>query len=967
MLFTRRKILALTAVAGAGVAAATLLPLAHMRRRSAAAPAPHPGRKLGSWQDLYRERWTWDNVAKGSHGWLNCRSACAWDLYVKNGVVVREEQTATYAASEPGVPDFNPRGCNKGACYTEVMYGPSRLTVPLKRVGERGAGQWEKISWAQAIDEIAAKLVDVAVTHGTPSIVHDLGPHFDQGATSLGKIRFFAQLGATIADDFGDVGDLNMGSTMALGIPHVGGTSDEWFLSDFLVVWMMNPSVTQIADAHFLFEAKYRGAKLTVVDPFYSATAVHADTWVPLRPGTDAALALATARHLWETGRIDVEYVREQTDLPFLVRLDTGRFLRGPDVTPGAPLDLLYRWDPHGQRPKAARGSLGYGERRIHLNGEEPPLEGTFEVTLASGEHVQVATVGTLLRKHLAPWTVAHAAEVTGLAPALVHSFAEGFAASERPMILSSWGSNRFLHSDLMNRAKILCLSLKGAIGKKGAGFSSCGWFGLEGYEAGADMERAGFFGFLQTTVHLAGDVQAIALDLLASRKSLVIAAMDVAQAAAVKNFCASDVSSIDYNHQGVAAELGKTLDPLYPQPMSAYVAQSGARGYSPVSPKGPPKAWICGGNNHLRRGNQPQQMLAKLWPQLELIVDVNFKLTFTGMHCDYLLPAAGYYEKPGVKYPVAYVPYLHYCDQAVKPVGESKDEWEIFSLLAAAVEQEARRRGVGTLAGCGKRPVDLANFGARFSFGGAFGPGDAEPVTAQVLRYSTSTSGMEVAALKQSGVAKFQGTGVTALQSQLFNPTWKGEGVLQPCLHFTRDLWAWPTLTGRQQTYIDHAWFVAAGEALPTHKESPKAGGDEPFQLLSTHTRWSLHSIWRDTPLMLRLQRGEPQIYLNPADAAKLALADGDWAELSNRLGKMRMRVKIATLVRPATAFFFHAWEPYQFPEHKSYKWLTPGLIHPLHFAGGEGEGHIGWRFLRYTPGTHVQDTRVNIRKYDA
>ena len=90
----------------------------------------------------YRERWTWDHVAKGSHGWLNCRSACNWDLYVKDGVVVREEQTGNYEASEPGLPDFNPRGCQKGACYTEVMYGPSRLTVPMKRAGSaaRGAG-----------------------------------------------------------------------------------------------------------------------------------------------------------------------------------------------------------------------------------------------------------------------------------------------------------------------------------------------------------------------------------------------------------------------------------------------------------------------------------------------------------------------------------------------------------------------------------------------------------------------------------------------------------------------------------------------------------------------------------------------------------------------------------------------------------------------------------------------------------
>jgi anaerobic selenocysteine-containing dehydrogenase len=122
---TRRQFLKLS---GAGVAAAAAgLPLFHCRREERPAlPEPEATSslaipKLGSWEDLHRQRWTWDSIAKGSHGWANCRSACAWDLYVKDGIVVREEQSATYEASEAGVPDFNPRGCQKGACYTEVM------------------------------------------------------------------------------------------------------------------------------------------------------------------------------------------------------------------------------------------------------------------------------------------------------------------------------------------------------------------------------------------------------------------------------------------------------------------------------------------------------------------------------------------------------------------------------------------------------------------------------------------------------------------------------------------------------------------------------------------------------------------------------------------------------------------------------------------------------------------------------
>lgn len=72
-------------------------------------------------------------------------------------------------------------------------------------------------------------------------------------------------------------------------------------------------------------------------------------------------------------------------------------------------------------------------------------------------------------------------------------------------------------------------------------------------------------------------------------------------------------------------------------------------------------------------------------------------------------------------------------------------------------------------------------------------------------------------------------------------------------------------------------------------------------------------------------------------------------------------MRVKYSTMVRPGVAYYFHAWEPHQFPNHESYKFVTPGLMKPLHFAGREGQ--LRWRFGVWEPGTQVQDTRVAIR----
>lgn len=951
----------------AAAAAALELPTLHFARASAqgsqrTAPLTH-------WEDLYRQRWQWDRIAKGSHGWLNCRSACEWDLYIKDGIVVREEQTATYEASEPGVPDFNPRGCQKGACYTDVMYGPSRLHSPMKRVGERGAGQWEKISWDQALDEIATKLVDIAEQYGSTAVVHDMGPHFDYGPTTAARCRFFGMFGASMPDDWAEIGDLNLGATLTFGFPHVGGSSDEWFLSDFLVVWMMNPAVTQMADAHFLFEAKYQGATLTVIDPQYSATTTHADHWLPIESGTDAALAMYVARYIWENGHMDTAYVKEQTDLTMLVRLDTGRFLVERDMLADGRTNALYYWDTLKNTPAIAPGSEGEtAHTRLQWEaGVDPAIEGVFTVTTAAGQVLHVSTVGSLLKEQLEQYPLERVVELTHLSATQIERFAREFATAKRPMILSSWGSNRYFHSDLMNRAKILCLALRGAIGKRGAGYHSTGWVGLDGFGIVGTLENTDNTAIAQLLYKLLGTdgLFNMGIDLVTKRKTMQEFHREVSYLALAKgDACTTNSASLNYTHQGLKDDLQREQAELgYPHALDEYIQEAQNKGWMPLPNEKNIKAWVTGGNNVLRRTNLPQRMLEHLWPKMDLIVDINPKLTFTGMNADYLLPAAGYYEKPGFKYTIAYIPYLHYCDAAVPPLGEAKNEWEIFSLLADKVQAVARSRQLAPVQTCGGREADLQNIGERFSYQRKYGPDDAEKIAQLILDHSSSAEGFTIEELKKVGVKKFTSTGHTEGQNQLYNSEWKGEGILQPLTHFSEHKYRWPTLTGRQQFYIDHPWFVAAGEALPVYKPSPKAGGDYPLQMVSCHARWSVHSIWRDTPLLLRLQRGEPVLYLNPQEAEKRGLADGGWGELYNDYGKMRMRIKISTMVRPGVAYYFHAWEPYQFPNHESYKWLTPGLMKPLHFAGDYSQ--INWQFAVWEPGTAVQDTRIDIRQW--
>ena len=124
------------------------------------------GPSYRAWEDLYRDKWTWDRVVKGTCNRADCIAACSLDLFVKDGIVWREEQNAIYDQTNETVPDFNPRGCQKGICYSDLMYDATRIKYPLRRVGERGSGKWERISWDEALTEISDKVFDVCKEDG---------------------------------------------------------------------------------------------------------------------------------------------------------------------------------------------------------------------------------------------------------------------------------------------------------------------------------------------------------------------------------------------------------------------------------------------------------------------------------------------------------------------------------------------------------------------------------------------------------------------------------------------------------------------------------------------------------------------------------------------------------------------------------------------------------------------------------
>jgi len=145
-------------------------------------------------------------------------------------------------------------------------------------------------------------------------------------------------------------------------------------------------------------------------------------------------------------------------------------------------------------------------------------------------------------------------------------------------------------------------------------------------------------------------------------------------------------------------------------------------------------------------------------------------------------------------------------------------------------------------------------------------------------------------------------------------------------------------------------------------HKPPPMAGGDYPLVLSGGHTRWSIHSQWRDQAALLRLQRGEPVVYLNDRDAAVRGIRDHDLVRLRNDLGGSILRAKIARSVQPGMVFVYHAWEPLQFREGRSDHAIIPSPFKPTGLVGDYG--HLHWAYAHWEPNQVDRDTRVEVER---
>jgi len=914
-------------------------------------------------EDHWRDCWKWDKVSWGCHA-VDCYpGGCPWRVYSRDGKIVREEQAGTYPVIESGVPDQNPMGCQKGAAWSQQHYNEERVLHPLKRIGERGEGKFERISWDQAYREIADAIIDAVEEQGPESLYH-IGTPGEGGFQQILWSTFSAMLGFTVTDLQAEINDWSPGIYTTFGKFDPAPGADDFFKSELILIWHSNPVYTNITWYHYIQEARYAGSDVIAIAPDVSPSTVHADTHVPIEIGSDAAFANAMSQVVLAEGLIDEAFAKSQTDLPLLVRMDDHRLLRASDLGDGS--DEQFHWldASTGDVVEAPRATLEAG--RV-----DPALEGSATVRLSDGKQVEVRPVLSLLREMLdRDYTPEKVQEATGIHPETTREVARKVAA-RKTRIMMGWNSGKYYHGDLMERAMALLLGLTGNWGRSGTGMRSWAVGLNDGMfttiiksDTGTEATAATRI-MRETVMQQFQEEDPTLTDELASYK------VEALMAAMMGLF--TPPAFFWYHHCGYRETWNKRSwgDAGMKRSFDEYFEEAIEKGWwgqaNESAKKAEPRFLIEVGGNLLRRQRGgAKQLLEHLWPKLSTIISVDWRLNTTGLYSDYVLPAAQHYEK--WNHPYASPMHMHVLliEKAAEPPGEAKSEWQMVQGIARALGERAEARGVKPWLKHNGEAVDLPGMWNLLTKQGKLA--DDEQLIAEVIQDSaflgTLPADTTLETMKEKGAIRAVDWGSSAMMMCQQSPL-EPDKTHSPWRNHVEQNKPYPTLSRRASFYIDHPWYLEAGEEMPIHKDNPQHGGDYPMRLTSGHPRWSIHSMNHTSRLMLGTHRGYPVMYMNPDDMDGRGLDDDDIAEVFNDMGSIKINVRHSPGTRPGQVIIYNGYEPFQFEKWLGPENIEPGMVKWLHLAGGYG--HLQYRGLHWQPVPADRAVHVDVRPVQA
>lgn len=460
---TRRAFLKTTAFTTAGVAAFGAL--AGCSSNGEGNDPVEEGGTIGVAEETY-----FQSCMGNCSGW-----GCPFYVHVRDGKICNITK-ANLKCPDGSLSPYQ-ETCLKGYANIERMYSPTRVQYPMRRVDgtERGAGEWERISWDEAIEEITSKWKELQSEFG-PSAVAFMSGSGSGMATISYTGRLQALMGAmTIAPCYDNTGmytQMNHGGLSALLPGH--NEHRDIVNTENLFIWGTNPSESMIVDYHFVSEAKENGAKVIVIDPIFTTSAAKADMFVSIRPGTDGLLAVGMALIAIRDGKVDKTHLQTMTVAPFLVKDQDGLYLRLSDIgkaEAGSPDDRVLVYED--------------GKAVAFDAAKDPEIEGGFEV-----EGVAVKPAYQILLDRLNEWDLETISRYTDIPLETIEELARIYT-SGLSMIFTGFGPDHYANGQTAYDGMFALADITGQEAKHGAGIA-CSDFSapsVQGYASTATAD----------------------------------------------------------------------------------------------------------------------------------------------------------------------------------------------------------------------------------------------------------------------------------------------------------------------------------------------------------------------------------------------------------------------------------------------------------------------------------------------
>ncbi|QHI98768.1 molybdopterin-dependent oxidoreductase [Xylophilus rhododendri] len=380
-----------------------------------------------------------------------CRSRCGTIHEVRDDRLIAVRPDPTHPTGEAM--------CMKGRAAPELVHSPHRVLTPLRRTAPKGAADpgWVPIGWEEALSETARRLSQVREESGAEAVVFAVttpsGTPLSDSIDWIERfVRGFGSPNLCYATEICNWHkDFAHAFTFGSGMPVA-----DYENAELILLWGHNPANTWLAQSGAIGKGRAAGARMLVVDPRPTALARQADVWLPVRPGTDAALAMGLVRLLLRSERFDRDFVRDWTNGPLLVRGDNGLFLRESDVWPGGG-ERFVAWQD---------GPVPYDPDTPDQTGLL--LRGTVQVTLADGRTLACDTAFELMARGAESYDPATVEALTGVAPDALQKAADLLGESRRAAYHSWTGIGQHTNATQAERAVATLYALTGAYDRIG-------------------------------------------------------------------------------------------------------------------------------------------------------------------------------------------------------------------------------------------------------------------------------------------------------------------------------------------------------------------------------------------------------------------------------------------------------------------------------------------------------------------